>query len=71
MTWQMENKQFGIVLDNKYMYVHVKPGNNTMFHTVQAIAIEERIQSGRDDQIPPSIRIDEVAPEHVLPSDRH
>ena len=73
--WQTEKKQFGIVLDN--IDVYVKPRretagkHNTMFHKVQALAVEERIQPGREDQIPPIIRIDEVAPEHVLPSDMH
>ena len=73
--WQTEKKQFGIVLDN--IDVYVKPRretagkHNTMFHMVQAIAVQERIQPGREDQIPPIIRIDEVSPEHVLPTDTH
>ena len=35
----------------------------------QGITVEERMQQEWNDQISPIIRIDEVAPEHVLPSD--
>lgn len=67
-TWD----EFGIVVDNVDIFVkprrEMSTKTNQMFHMVQAIAVEERVQASILDNAP-AISVDKIQPDDVLPSE--
>ena len=68
--WEESALQFGIVFDNVDILMRPRRESskkaNTMYHMVQAIAVQERVKA--DEKGPPLISIDNIKPSDVMVS---